>query len=130
MYHWQKVHAMSPADNLSNKNLVSGFSSAVLRSPGSQALLYADGMSFLQQSIMNILNNHMYAEKTCNSQTRYQPRLSTNVWYGVDHDFLIGPLGTFCTFARTCLQGMFGAHTAIHAGMCANRCSQNNVLHA
>jgi len=41
---------MSPADNLSNRNLVSGFSSAVLRSPGSQALLYADGMSFLQQS--------------------------------------------------------------------------------
>jgi hypothetical protein len=46
MYHWQKVHAMSPADNLSNRNLVSGFSSAVLRSPGYPALLYADDVLF------------------------------------------------------------------------------------
>jgi hypothetical protein len=46
MYYWQKVRAMSPADNLSNRNLLNGFSGAVLRSPGSPALLYADGMSF------------------------------------------------------------------------------------
>jgi len=48
----------------------------------------------------------------------------------VVHDFLIGPLGTFCTLARTYLHGLSGAHTAINAGMCANRCSPNDVLHA
>jgi len=71
----------------------------------------------------------MWAEKTCNSQSGHQPKLSINVWYDVVHDFLKRPLGTFCTLARTCLYGLFGAHTAINAGMCANRCSPNKVLH-
>lgn len=120
---------MSPADNLSNRNLVSGFSSAVLRNLGSLALLYMDGMSW-QQILWTALTTTCRQKKHAAVKQGHQPSLSINVWCGVVHDFLIGSLGTFCTLARTCLQGLFGAHAAIHAGMCDNRCSPKDVLHS
>jgi hypothetical protein len=95
LYHRQTVQALGPADYPRRQEFSQWFLQLCAAEPRFPSIVpYTDEAPFTREGIINSHNNHVWADENPHTtfEQGHQQRFSNNVWCGIVHDLLIGPM--------------------------------------